>query len=98
MNYLNRRMVALVAMPYMGEDLQPGDHFFATDTDAPYLQRCGRANNAAPPPPHPIVDSRAPARRVHRRLTVAAPEPEPEVIPAEPIPTDTATSTDAEVE
>ena len=44
----NRRMRARQRITYFGQDLQPGDHFYATDIDAGYLISGKRAEDTQP--------------------------------------------------
>ena len=47
-NYMTRHMVAVQAMAYAGQELMPGDSFFATPDDEGYFTRNGRARPAGP--------------------------------------------------
>lgn len=46
--YLTRNLVARAALQYLGKAIAPGEAFQATDVDAGYFIRHGRAADAAP--------------------------------------------------
>jgi hypothetical protein len=48
MDYMTRHLVADTAFRHEGQQLQPGDRFFASGVDAGYLTRHGRAHDAPP--------------------------------------------------
>lgn len=61
LNYMTRHLVALRAMPYAGQDLEPGDSFYATPDDERYFTRNGSARPAGgAPAPRQFVPAAAP--------------------------------------
>lgn len=61
-NYMTRHLVAQRAMTYAGQDLEPGDSFYATPDDERYFTRNGSARPAGPPvaAPRQFVPAAAP--------------------------------------
>ena len=55
MHYMNRQLVAAAAFRHEGQNLQPGDSFYASPVDADYLVRKGTARDAQPQVGKPIV-------------------------------------------
>ena len=60
--YMTRHLVAQRAMTYAGQDLEPGDSFYATPDDERYFTRNGSARPAGPPvaAPRQFVPAAAP--------------------------------------
>ncbi len=54
MNYRTRHLTARVPLLYMDAEVLPGQRFTATPTDADYLVRCKRAEDAAAPAAPPV--------------------------------------------
>lgn len=95
--YMTRHMVALIAMTYAQQELNPGDPFRATPIDGDYLARNRRAKDASHVEPHvaaPVNAARAevaPAAPVPVALVVdsvvdPAPHAEPELPAPRPSP------------
>jgi len=60
-NYMTRHLVAQRAMTYAGQDLEPGDSFYATPDDERYFTRNGSARPAGPvSAPRQFVPAAAP--------------------------------------
>lgn len=61
LNYMTRHLVAQRAMTYAGQELEPGDLFFATPDDERYFTRNGSARPArGAPAPRQFVPAAAP--------------------------------------
>lgn len=60
--YMTRHLIAQRAMTYAGQDLEPGDSFYATPDDERYFTRNGSARPAGPPvaAPRQFVPAAAP--------------------------------------
>lgn len=96
MLYCTRRMIAKQPMTYLGERLEPGEVFMATDLDGAYLARIGRAADVSDAPPADAPHATATPPRVRgggrgRRAAIAADEAPPppavaEAVAPEPAP------------
>lgn len=75
--YMTRHMVARQPITYAGQELVPGDLFYATPDDAGYFQRHGRADPAPAPAAKPAA---TPAPVVQMPAAIAAPVPAPGVL------------------
>jgi hypothetical protein len=92
MQYQTRHLIARVPMRYAGAQLQPGDEFAASQADARYLTRHGKADElqptpaqaALPMPPLPELElAPAPApRRTRRKPAAKTVADEPAAAPA----------------
>lgn len=51
--YRTRHLVARKPMDYLGQNLEPGDRFMATQVDADYFVKCARADDAPADAPAP---------------------------------------------
>jgi hypothetical protein len=92
MEYRTRHLVAARPMRYLGEELEVGSPFEATEVDADYLTRNGRAYEAppAPPPapaPPPVAERRPVGRPPRARVFEPYPQPAGAPTPEEPDPT-----------
>ncbi len=74
-NYMTRQMVAQQSMTYAGQELEPGDSFYATPDDERYFTRNGRARTAgAPQEPRRFVPAVAPIGETSTVVAVLVPD------------------------
>jgi hypothetical protein len=73
--YMTRHMIALQGMTYAGQDLMPGDSFYATPDDEGYFVRNGRAKPAGvTQEPRRFVPSVAPIGETSTVVAVLVPD------------------------